>query len=41
MKKVSKKKVKKILAKVIVFGLAHAGMVAMALYGFEHMTVYR
>lgn len=41
MKKVSKKKVRKFLAKVIVFGLAHAGMIAMIVYGFEHMTVYR
>lgn len=41
MKKVSKKKVRKFLAKVLVLILAHAGMIAMLLYGFEHMTVYR
>ena len=41
MRKIDKNKVYAFIGRVTVFTLVHAGMTAMAIYGFMQMTVYR
>ena len=41
MKRLDKNKIYAFIGKATVFTLVHSGMVAMAIYGFTQMTVYR
>lgn len=41
MRKLDKNKIYAFIGRAVIFTLVHAGMSAMAIYGFMNMTVYR